>query len=532
MKSRLPLVCISCVLMFAITALADEKVTLKSGARLIGKVSYSGDQVVVQIGESQVSLPMRDVDVISAVGTEPRDSADRLLMIALESKLQFGSSEGLIGLLAEAHRKAPDDPRIAYWYASSLADGQLAKEAQRILQSHRAGIEQTYPGLAESLADRIESRLALVDLPPKLITKIDLLNAAAEDIDIQADRLPMYVRFRVVDQQNHPIEPAAIYVESDGNDESLQSFGDGYFLYSYYRHRNDSPSECHLNINWPGIESKTADLTSSAENVADAGVVSVRRFDDNDKLPITFAVVNRDGKPIEGATVELTANVRNSRRGATNTSRTDADGKTTIQVFPMNYNYGVSAQGFKSNGGEVEIESGDKDLEQKVELFPTMAATIRIVWMTKGVQGELVSTKSEAVLKLGEGVQPMPYGPDSMNFLRPIQVGDQISLQSGPPYFGGPMMQGVETWIRSVPQDLLKDKPLDYFTEIDLAKIDDLKSTLKEVDLKPQSRGGYPPFSFPVKQGEVYVGKLPSRDMRNGQPMMVSFKAYVEEVKE
>jgi hypothetical protein len=43
-------------------------------------------------------------------------------------------------------------------------------------------------------------------------------------------------------------------------------------------------------------------------------------------------------------------------------------------------------------------------------------------------------------------------------------------------------------------------------------------------------RGPHPPFSFEVQQGEIFAGQMPGRDMRNGQPTLVSFKAFVEKV--
>lgn len=116
---------------------AEEQVTLKSGARLMGSVTLSGQTVNVNIGDSAVSvIPLSDIDLIGPVGTESKPSPERLLMIALEARTQQGSSAGQVGVLAEAYRQAPEDARIAYWYAHSLVDAGLGHAA-------RAGVRNT-----------------------------------------------------------------------------------------------------------------------------------------------------------------------------------------------------------------------------------------------------------------------------------------------------------------------------------------------------------------------------------------------------
>jgi hypothetical protein len=266
--------------------------------------------------------------------------------------------------------------------------------------------------------------------------------------------------------------------------------------------------------------------------VANAGDLVVKRYSDDDKMPLTILVTDSDGKSVKEATVTLRPQKRDDDSAA-QTASTDADGRAMFKAFPMNYTYAVTAKGFKSENGGIELkrDSAERD-PQRVKLYPAIAATIRFAWSATSLQGDGGTTHNETTIEFGEGVPPLPYNPDMMNLLRPVQVDDKLSLQSGPPYFGGPMSAGMETWARRVPAELLKDSPLEYFTGIDLNKLDEIKDEWEAVKVPSEAvrRGPYQPLSFEVEEGEVYAGKMPGRNPQNGQPTIVSFKAFVEKV--
>lgn len=207
----------------------------------------------------------------------------------------------------------------------------------------------------------------------------------------------------------------------------------------------------------------------------------------------------------------------------------DANGRVTFKMFPMNYAYSVVVKGYKSEDGSIEFKDGEQD-DLRIEVYPQMAATIRLAWMVEPLQGDASSTSGETILELGNEV-PRPYGMEGGNLLRAAQVKDRIVLQSGPPYFGGPMAPGATSWIRRAPSAMLNNEPLKFFESIDLKKINSLQSEFEspETDLST-NRPPYAPFSIKVKQGDVYVGKFPSRDMRTGQPALVNVKVYVEKI--
>ena len=93
---------------------AAQQVTLNSGTRIIGEVELQGQTVAIKIDDRELTVPLSDVDLIAPVDTTAGlRSPGQLLLIALESRIHHGSNEGLVGLLAEAQRQAPEDARIA-----------------------------------------------------------------------------------------------------------------------------------------------------------------------------------------------------------------------------------------------------------------------------------------------------------------------------------------------------------------------------------------------------------------------------------
>jgi hypothetical protein len=509
---------------------ADEQVTLKSGTRLVGQVTYSSDNksITVKIGDSSVSLPMSEVDIIGPVGSTPSQTPDRLLMIALESQLQQGTAAGQMGLLAEAYRLAPKDPRIAYWYAKSLVDSGFGNAAKQVVDANRQAIDAAYPGMLISLEHEILQRLNVENLPPDLLKRIDQITASIGKSPIRNDRIPMFVRFALVDEGGTPIERKAFRVSANGQDERLESFSQGNYLYSFDGYRNNNPN-CKVTVNWPGLESKTIDLNPSSDSVADAGKVVIKRYSDSDKVSRTIVVVDQNDKSISNATVHLRANIAEGDYPA-ETLRTDANGRVKFMMFPMNYAYSVVAKGYKSEDGGIEFNDEEQQDDVQVELYPQMSATVRVAWVVEPLQGDASSTSGETVLELG-GEVPRPYGMEGGNLLRAVQVRDRVVLQSGPPHFGGPMAPGATSWIRRAPAAMLQNEPFKFFEGIDLKKVDSLQSEFESPETDSSTnRPPYAPFSILVKQGEVYAGKFPSRDMRTGQPALVSVKVFVEKI--
>jgi hypothetical protein len=135
--------------------------------------------------------------------------------------------------------------------------------------------------------------------------------------------------------------------------------------------------------------------------------------------------------------------------------------------------------------------------------------------------------------------RPNPYGQDQTQWLRPVQVNDRLDLQFIEQFFGyGPFGPPPEAWVRVVGkgagpdagQDI--DAALAEFEAVDLAKIDEFKERLRAPRTTGANQPGNPrpPKVVPAELGKTYVGMLQHRDMRTGQPLMVAFKVFVEEM--
>ncbi|MCI0333134.1 MAG: hypothetical protein L0228_07920 [Planctomycetes bacterium] len=536
----------------ATTLFADVEVTLKSGTSLVGTVKIDGNDAIVKIGDSELRVPLTEVDTIAAVDAGPDRQAHRLLTSALEARLTNDSGREVIGLLAEAARLAPDDPHIAYWYASSLSDAGYGQAANDVLEKQREAIAKAYPGMTDQLVERIKRRVEMEKMPPALVERLDKLNADLGKQASSADMRHIAALFRLVDHEKQPIERSAFQIQcNNGQDENLESFDDGYFVYTFNRHRNNDEQPCNLDVTRPGLESKSFELNGSSNRVKDAGELVVRRYDEAAKKPFRIHLVGTDGKPVVGARVSFQGmSPRGNTTSHTLTAESDAEGSAEILAFPMKYTYHVQAGGFNHGSGNVELKADAAETKPiELKLDRAIQATIRVAWEATAMQGG-GKTTGEATLQVDGGPpRPYQYGQDNTSWLRPAQQKDRLTLQfvDSPFGYGGPFGQ-ADAWVRVVESDgnanegernegeasAGEPKPLDLdaFNELELSKIDELKSKLKQ----PRTIGGgqvtgpRPPMVLAAELGKIYVGRVQHRDMRTGQPIQLAFKVFVEEM--
>ena len=216
-------------------AFAQQEVRLKSGGVLLGSATIDGDHAIIQVGDSTIRVPLANVAEVSAVTKADEPQPRRMLLTALEARILSDADKEVVGILAEASRLSPEDPQIAFWYATSLVDAGYGKAAQETLQSNLAAIRKAYPGAADQLASRIEQRLAVEKLPIDLVQRLDHLAAHGRQRESAGsrDQRACYAVFRVVDQRGAPVEVTRNSIQVNGNDEQLEAFTDGYYLLSF-----------------------------------------------------------------------------------------------------------------------------------------------------------------------------------------------------------------------------------------------------------------------------------------------------------
>jgi hypothetical protein len=521
----------------AATLRAEQEVTLKSGATLVGDVSFDGAELVVDIDDAKQRVPLSEVASVTPVEFGNDRQATRLLLSAFEARLLGGSPKEAVGLLAEASRLAPDDPRIAFWYASTLVDAGSGKAAKRILEERREQIEEAFPDAIDDLASRVNLRMMLELLPAPLVTRIDKLNAAAAVMQPAANQMQqVYSAFRVLDQYNDPVAQSAFQVQCNGQDERVEEFGDGYFMLTYSRHRNQDDDSYRLVVRESRFRPETHELKGTVDRVYLAGDVVLHRFMDEEKQPVTIIVVDNDGNPLPGARVALQAVNQNGGPPPDHQNvAVDEAGRATLQAFPGEYSASASADGYNTTGDQFEVAAdGHGAIERRISLHKAIRANVRIEWISKSFQpgaapGFGGTTSGEATLAVG---QPGGMHPNhDLMWLRPAQVGDRVSLQFNLMMFGPMGFGGGGPWIKKLAVGegdgalAAADKKFD---EVDLKEIDDLPDEFKSVagagDNRMQGM-----IQSPADDGDVFVGRVMGRDMRTGQPAEVAFKAIVEQ---
>jgi hypothetical protein len=136
----------------------------------------------------------------------------------------------------------------------------------------------------------------------------------------------------------------------------------------------------------------------------------------------------------------------------------------------------------------------------------------------------------DATLEVDGGPAGPRYGPDQTAWFKPVQVKDQLTIQFIDSPFGWGPFGPSEPWVR-VMEGTDTESLRDAFADVNLGRIDELKDKLR----LPRTAGvSQPPGPRAIvvrgEPGEIYLGRLQSRDMRTGQPMPLAFKAMVEEM--
>jgi hypothetical protein len=352
---------------------------------------------------------------------------------------------------------------------------------------------------------------------------------------------------------------------NNGQDENLESYDDGYFLYTYNRHRSNEEQPSNIDMIQPGLESKVFDLAGSSNSVRDGGELVVQRYGEESKKPIRVQVTGSDGKPIVGARVSLQPlSARGNAANESLSGETDAEGQAEFVAFPMKYSISVQAEGYNGSGGSTELKADASELKPvELQLNRAIEATIRLAWESTSMQGG-GRTTGDATVHVG-GPQRPQYGPDQNAWLRPFQQKDRLSLQFMDAFFGhGPFGEPPEGWVRILDKRMeaadetkkhesndddavepataatdaeaspKKPEPLDLdaFNKLELSKIDELKAKLPVPRLLAggQQMGPRQPIVVAAELGKIYVGQLQHRDPRTGQPMQIAYKVFIEEM--
>ena len=522
--------CLTALLAVSTPAHAQQEVRLKSGGVLVGSATIDGANAVVQVGDSALRVPMSDVAEITAVVKAEVPQPRRLLLTALEARLLNGADKEVVGILAEASRLSPDDPQIAFWYATSLVDAGFGKAANEALQAHWKSVTVAYPGAADRLASRIAQRLAVEKLPADVVQRLDQLafDGRPRESGSSREQRLMFALFRVVDQHGVPLEISRQSIQVSANDEQLEGFSDGYYLFSFFQHSSSQSDPCQLRIQDVGVRQQEQQLRVAESVYAPLQEIKVHRFEENDKRPLVVDISDREGKPIKMARVTLTPQTSHGGTSNRELSFTANDeGEAKILVYPGSYQVRVERAGFVAAWKNVDIRSEQETERQKFKLYPQIRAVLTINWRWVSIQsGETLSGNAKsAVSDVAVTQQQFPFP------IRFDQEENQLYIQAMGQNFGG-RYGGPETRAPSIKQ-LIVDVPDDQqagreklqaaFDSLDLRKLDEAKDRLKELEF---TQGRMGPRAG-IEVGKIYVVTLQTFNQQRGQPGELTFKVWV-----
>ncbi|HMO84700.1 MAG TPA: carboxypeptidase-like regulatory domain-containing protein [Lacipirellulaceae bacterium] len=529
------LVLLACFMGLGLTATglhAEPGSTNRGRTGFDSDVTVDGDSIVIEIRATQ-RVPLSALPGGTIAGASPQRDAQRLLLQALESRLLGGSPQEAVALLAEAGRFAPDDPHIAFWQASLAVDAGAGRIAQRLLELHDNRLRAAYPNAIDDLIRRVRQRVKLEQLPAALVARIDRLNSAAAQSTDDSDSRRVAVAFRIVDQHGTPVPGSAFRMEANGSDERFEQFDDGHVLYSFSRRRgSDSDRTVRLSVRGLGLKAQTHMLRFDVDRVELAGPITVHRYRDEDKQSVAVSVADAEGQPLAGARVSLRHVSGEGDDGLS--AETDDQGRVTLESFPGEYSLSATATGY--NAASASVELADAGVEQRLVMHPAIRAAVRIRWLSKplpgGPPGMNAVTASEATLTVNSP-GGTPYTPE-LQWLRAVQIEDRIVLHLNLTMFGpmyGPMM-GADggVWIKKQSADGdADDAAAERFDAIVLESVNDLPEGFEPVFPSAENSLSRPGMvQAPVQFGDILVGRIMGRDMRTGQPALVTFKAIIE----
>lgn len=517
-------------------ARAAQQVTLQSGAVLVGEVSMDGAELVVDVDGAKLRIPFKDVAMVASAGERGEPQAERLLLRALESRLEYGAGREM-GVLAEAYRLAPDDARIAYWYARSMADAGYGKGAREVFQQHREAIAEAYPGLAPQLATLIERRIRLESLPARLVKRLDEIDRASVGASFYNDGDLHAAFFRVVDQHGQPLPADAYRISCNGSHEKTETFGDGYVLFTFTRQGNYDQQPCRINIQKSLYRDDSFEFQGERGGAGDAGVFTAYRFGDADRVKAAVAVVDAAEEPLAGVTVSVTPTRGGDADVAPQT--TGDDGATALSVYPGQYVVRGAKDGYNAASESLKISSDGVPEPVKLTMHRLLVGQAKVQWRMRSVGYPGPPTVGGESVSLGEAEVSStdemrgPYGP-GVPWLRFVQNGDKLQLQfASQPYYPNATAEDFVGRYVAAPADgetAASQSPADQFAGIDLEKIDELKKSLDLRPSDPRVTRGRPAIMVDADAGAIFVGRLASRDMQTGRPAVYEFKVLVTEV--
>ncbi len=319
-------------------------------------------------------------------------------------------------------------------------------------------------------------------------------------------------------------------MECSAQNEKLEAFAEGYFLFTYSHSRRSSSQPCRVRVAGAGLLEKTFEFHGTRNEVRAAGLFRARRFAEKDRRKVDFTVTGPNKKPIVGVLVALHANNRSSSNKILPV-KTDSAGHTSASLYPGTYQCYFTAPGYNRviRSLIIPLESR-KPSTIEATMHPTINAQVKVVWKSEPLNYLGVTNreeprtvqKQEGVLYAGDKVRSS--NSNRVRWIRLTQVEDRLQLiiTTTPGYYNyasSPGKPWVGRWTGKEEAGL--------FDNLELDKIEERK---KQARILPSSTNPTMGMSLPVEKEALYVGRTITRDPRTNRPAILTFKVFVVDV--
>lgn len=527
---------------------ADQQVTLQTGTVIVGAVSQADGQIVVNVGDAELRFELDDIASVTDAVDAGRGQVDRLLLKALELQVSSGGDQQALGLLSEAYHLDPENPRVAYWYARSLCASGFGRAAKAIFEPRHHAIEKAYPGLASSLDLQIRNRIRVESLPRRLVTRLEQVAAAASAEPFYEDGELRAAYFRIVDQDRAGVRVAP-QITCNGSRPKLESFGNGYYLFTYFHRRGASESPCRVRLEDGRYDLTEREFEGRALGAERAGEWVARRFRDDEMTRVPFEIVDGAGVPTPEATISaVIAGNRNQEPFAT--VETADDGTGDLGLFPRRYRVTAAKNGYLPATDTFWVRKNQPPETHRLVLHRKVAGNLHVAWRARPVRYDLnqfsaadVETNGQVEIHLPEDDRRSLAALQQVPFIRLQQDESRLRLfinrqwpparrvGESPPGWCGRLKIDADNAGELFGHDLPDDE---RFEHIELAALDRYKPFV-EIN---KANGALPDHAAaaieiaPLEAGSILLGRVAAYDSDfNGRGMYVyEFKIFVKDL--
>lgn len=501
--------------------------------------SLSTGDVSIRIGTLNLSLggplpPPAQVQQNRSVAVPPAMSTEgeRLLLRGLEAQLLSDDSTQAAVLMSQAYALSPNNPAVAFWHTRAQLENGFGTQAKQLLEKHRDSITTAYPGWVAQLEIDIARRVELEGLPAGLVARIDKTEQPPQPSNSYKT---CFAYFRMVDQNDEPIDTNQVRVQSSGGSAAVETFDDGYALLTCKTRSTQSSVECKLSTRSDRLRQQEVSFTIDPATVSNAGVFKLYRYSDKDRQKVVAEVRDSKGKPVSGAKLMVGgANIDRNTQPITN-----SDGQAELSLLPGQYSVHATATGYASSNSTLRVvENAAKPHKVSLTVRQLLTARVKLVWRAYSVDlGNPDSNNIDQDESFFAGTTTLTFGSrpnqSSIGWAQIRQVGDKMQLQfPSNSRVNSRIPQREPVWVGELTsgeaaQQNHADRP-SLFASVDLEKMAEVRKQAKDASLSPQANANS--LAYSVDEGDIYAGQIYGRDMRTGRYALYKFKAFVEKL--